>query len=143
MHLTVTCQVVGYRSVADRKPCVDFSLEWRPGGVENFRQFRALGGKWPSTLSTLRCIQMRQMFVYWSTTTSRAPPRLLHAHSPVTSLPAVIRHGSPPDNHVTPARRRSLKYAARSRVARSMLKLQICCLAGRSPRGSVVSPECR
>jgi len=69
MHLTVTCQVVGYRSVADRKPCVDFSLESRSGGVENFRQFRALGGKW---LSTLRCIQMRQMFVYWSTTTSRA-----------------------------------------------------------------------
>jgi len=67
-------------------------------------------------LSTQRCIQMHQMFVYWL-----IKPRFDYfnaSHSPVTSLPLIIRHGSPPAVHVTPA-------PGRSGVR--ILKFMVCC----------------
>jgi len=59
------------------------------------------------------------MFVYRPT-----EPRLLDycnaGRSPVTSLPIIIRHGSPPANHVTSAQGRRLKYAAELRRSRNL-----------------------
>ena len=71
-----------------------------------------------TTLSTPRSIQMHQMFVYWL-----IKPRFDYcnaSHSPVTSLPLIIRHGSAPADHVTPA-------PGSSGVRR--LKFMICVLA--------------